>query len=116
LVISGWLENKSQLALVCGMFGLSAAIRCRVTAMTEMRVELSTVDGGRLGVDLSDPAIEFRYAEPREFLEIEASGVTAAQKYASSVTALFPLRVRLADDPDDAPLEHESLSLTELIE
>ena len=114
LVINGWLESRSQLALVGQVFNLGIALRCRVVALTEERVELGTVDGGRISVPLVDPTLTFRYAEPREFPD-PIGGLTEEQSLASSLTITFPSRVRLdaLEDVSDTP---ETVCLMELIE
>ena len=115
LVMNGWLENQSQLVLVGQLFGFAFALPCRVEALTGPGVQLSTKDGGRIAVGLWESGVEFRYAEPREFPAIEASsGLTAAQKIASSVSVLFPSRG--LDSQDDPGPEPEMVSFMELID
>ncbi|HEY2858760.1 MAG TPA: hypothetical protein VGJ21_10120 [Terracidiphilus sp.] len=112
LVINGWLENQSQLVLVAQLWGFSVALRCRVAFLNaEWTVGLLTSDAGRIGVELSEPGTEFKYAEPREFPELVASsGLSAAQRVASSITILFPPRE--SSDGED----REVVSLIELID
>ena len=115
--MNGWLESQSQLALVGNLFGLAVTLRCRVGLVEDARVELVTSDGGRIAVVLSDPGINFKYAEPREFPEMGASSeMTAGQQFSSIIGVLFPRRI-LADFPDDTEdvSEAESLMLMELI-
>lgn len=110
LVMNGWLENQSQLALVGQLSGLGMALHCRVGALTEFGIELTTSDGGRLAVSLWETGAEFKYAEPREFPALEAScELTAAQRIASSVSALFPV----VEGSDDS--ERECISFIELV-
>ena|SRR5450631_596475 len=109
LLMNGWLENQSQLVLIGQLSGIAAALRCRVDALTELGVELSTSDGRKVAVALWQTGAEFKYAEPREFPAIEASsGITAAQRFASSVTALFP------GERDSGNSEPDHLSFIEL--
>jgi hypothetical protein len=110
LVMNGWLTSRSQLALAGHLLGFTVTLRCRVDLLTDTGVELSTSDGGRIGVDLADPTMEFRYAEPREFPEIE---VTEEQGLASSLTALRWRRFGADGKPSSEP---ESLYLIELVE
>jgi len=91
LVIRGWHQNQTQLALTADIFRVAIQLRCRVTAVSDTWIELSTADKGRLAFDFSDPETIFRYTEPREFAELSAKlGLSPAQRIASSVTALFP--------------------------
>lgn len=118
LVMNGWLENQSQLALVGNLFGLAVALRCRVGFIDAAKVELETSDGGRIAVDLSGPGLDFKYAEPREFPEMDVSSeITAGQQFSSMIAVLFPRRL-LADLPNDVEdvSEAESLMLMELID
>jgi hypothetical protein len=109
LRLKGWLESQSQLVLVANIFRFAAALRCKVSGVSDSWVELSTIDGGRLAIDLSDPEVIFRYTEPREFAELSAKlGLKPAQRFAASVTALFPSEGESA--------ECESMMLMELVE
>ena len=112
----GWLENQSQFAFVFQLFGANASLRCKISTLSETGAELSTNDGGRLSIDLVDSGMVFQYAEPREFPEIEASGITVAQAFASSLAAVLPLRPRLDGSTETKALEAESWHLAELIE
>lgn len=118
LVMNGWLDNQSQLALVGNLFGFAVTLRCRVRLVEDTRVELVTSDGGRIAVVLSDPGIDFKYAEPREFPEIGASSeMTAGQQFSSIIAVRFPRRI-LADLPADTVdvSEAESFMFMELID
>jgi hypothetical protein len=109
LVIRGWHDNQTQLALTANVFRFAVALRCRVTAVSDSWIELSTADNGRLAVDFSDPETIFRYTEPREFAELSARlGLSPAQRLASSLTALFP------SEGDSSPVE--SVMLMELVD
>jgi len=115
LILNGRLERQSQLTLVGSLFGFRVAVRCQVKELTDTAVLLLTADGGRLAVDLSIQETAFRYSEPRELPDMErTTGLPFAQKIASSVTILFPLRA-LPDSTDDTVLEAESLSFIETI-
>lgn len=109
LILNGWLQNQSQLALVGQLWGFCLAVRCRVEFVTDDAVGLATADGGRIVVALSEPGTDFRYAERREFPELaEKFGVTEEHLSAPSLTMLFPSR----SEDDDA----ESLHFSELID
>jgi hypothetical protein len=110
LVMDGWLTSQSQLALLGHLLGFKFTLRCRVSLLTDVEVELASSDGGRIGVDLADPTMEFRYAEPREFPEIE---VTGEQGFASLVMVL---RWRRFGQDGKCSSEPESLYFAELIE
>jgi hypothetical protein len=112
LVINGWLENQSQLVLIAQLWGISVALRCRVGFLNdEWTLGLLTSDAGRIGIDLSEPGTEFKYAEPREFPELAASsGLSAAQRVASSVTLFFPPRESSEGE------DRECVSIIELID
>lgn len=109
LMINGWLENQSQLVLIANVSRFAVAVRCRVTRSSDFWVELSTVDNGKLAVGLFDPAAIFKYTEPREFSDLSTKlGLSAAQRFASSVTAMLP--------SEDESLESESIMLMELVD
>lgn len=107
LIMNGWLENQSQLALVGQLWGFALAVRCRIEVLTDDAVGLATSDGGRIVVDISEPGTEFKYAEGREFPKLaERFGLTGEHLFAQSITMLFPSR-----SEDEAP---ESLHFAEL--
>ena len=108
LMVNGWLESRSELALVANMLRFAVALRCRVVAVSDFGIQLVTADNGNLAIGLFDPEAVFRYMEPREFSELSAKfGLTAAQEFASSVTVMFP--------SEDESSEPESLMLMELV-
>lgn len=111
IVIKGWLENHSHLALQCSLLGFSVALRCIVTALTDFGVELSTGDEGRIAVGLWEEGTEFRYDEPRGFPELaESLELSAGQKIASSVTVVFPARTHCFSG------ERETVNFMELVD
>lgn len=109
LILNGWRENHSQLALVGQLWGFGLALRCRVDFVTDEAVGFSTSDGGRIVVSISEEGTDFRYAVLREFPELaDKFRLSAEQRSASSLTMLFPSR----SEDDDS----ESLHFSELIE
>jgi hypothetical protein len=109
LVMNGWLENQSQVALVGQLWGFALAVRCRIEVVTDESVGLTTSDGGRIVVDISEPGTAFKYAERRELPKLaERFGLTGEQLFAPSITMLFPSRSE-EDEPS------ESLHFAELI-
>lgn len=108
LIMNGWLENHSQLALVGQLWGFAVALRCRVGAVSDEAVILLTSDGGQIVVGVSEEGTEFKYSEIREFPELAAKfGLTDAQRFSSSLTMLFP--------PRDVAADPECLSFIELV-
>ena len=100
LVLSGWLDSHSQIALVGQLWGFVLALRCRVDFVSDESVGLVTADGGRIVVALSEPGTDFRYAALREFTElVDKFGLSEEQQSASSLTMLFPSRSE-GDDPE----------------
>lgn len=68
--------------------------------MTEETVGLSTSDGGRLVVSISEEGTDFKYAVLREFPELaDTFRLSEEQQSASSLTMLFPSRSE-GDDPE----------------
>lgn len=109
LLINDWLESQSQLVLFVNIFRCAVALRCKVSRASDFWVELSTADNGKVAVALFDPDAVFRQTEQREFSALSAKlGLTVAQRFASSVTAMFP-----SEDESSRP---ESLMLIELVE
>jgi len=50
-------------------------------------------DGGRIAIDISEPGVDFRYSQMREFPEFAKKwNLTAAQAFASSLMVVFPPR------------------------
>jgi hypothetical protein len=100
LILNGWRDSHSQLALTGQLWGFAFALRCRVDFVTDETVGLSTSDNGHIVVVISEEGTDFRYAELREFPELaEKFGLTAEQQFASSLTMLFPPRSE-GDDPE----------------
>jgi len=109
LIMNGWLESRSQLALLANTSRLAVALRCRVIEVSDFWVQLSTSDNGMLAIGVFDSGAVFRYTEPREFSELSTKlGLTAAQEFASSVMVMFP--------SEDASSEAESIMLIELVD
>lgn len=108
-----WLENQSQLALISARLWFVCALRCRVSLITETGVELSTADGGRITVELSDPDMEFKYAEPREFYHLAAT-LTESQRLAPSLMILLPDRGH-DDSHDDEQSPPETIYFAEIV-
>jgi hypothetical protein len=94
LLVNDWLENHSQLAVVGQLSGRSFVLeRCRVVFVAVSSIELVTGDGEKIRIDTSEPGIEFKYAQPREFSEFASKhGLTEEQKLASSLIMFFPPR------------------------
>jgi hypothetical protein len=113
LVLSGWLEKGTPLSLVGEFLNLGVALKCKVAVLIDDQLGLSTEDGGRIQVNLSDSELISRYSEPRELPKfVAAHDLTAAQQCASAVHFLFPSRAG-----DDSPADEEafeSLTLMEL--
>ena len=113
LVLSGWREKQSTLALVCRLYRLDMAVKCKVILVTDTAVGLIN-DSGKFVLDLSDPEIGCRYSETREVPELAKKfDLTAEQQCLSSLTFLFHTSETPEFTEDD--LEHESVTLMELI-
>jgi hypothetical protein len=109
LVMNGWLENQSQLALVGQLWGFALALRCRVGFVSDETVGLITSDGGKVVVGLSEEGTKFKYSEMREFSELARKlDLTPEQRFASSLMLMFP--------PRDVGADLETLYFAELID
>lgn len=113
LVMKSWLENQAQLTLVGQLQSLAVALRCRVGYISNEIVGLVTEDGGKLAIDVSEPEVEFRYSEPREFPAIaEKLGLSIEQQFASGLTIYFPRSFFVEGEETE---DLEMLHLSELI-
>jgi hypothetical protein len=114
LVMNGWLSKKSALVICSSFYGFQAMVRCRVSALSDKSVELSTVDGGRFVVHL-DAAKFFKYFEIREFLPaLGLPDLTEEELLSQALGVGLPLRA-LKDHPEVPPIS-ESVVFMELVE
>jgi hypothetical protein len=112
LVLSGWREKQSRVALVCRLYRLDMAAVCRVLLLTDDSVGL-TNDSGKFVLDLSDPEMECRYSEPREVPELAKKfGLTTEEQCLSSLAFVFGTSEMLESFEHDS--EPESVTLMEL--
>jgi hypothetical protein len=112
LVLSGWREKQSTIALVCRLYRLDMATKCKVILLTDTAIGLIN-DTGKFVLDLSDAEIECRYSEPREIPELAKKfDLTTEQQCLSSLTLIFSGSMTSEVSEDD--FEPESVTLMEL--
>jgi hypothetical protein len=112
LVLSGWREKQSRVALVCRLYRLDMAAICKVLLVTDAAVGLVN-DAGKFVLDLSDPDIECRYSEPREVPELAKKfDLTTDQQCLSALTFIFG--TSMPPESFEEEFEPESVTLLEL--
>ena len=113
LVLSGWREKESTIALVCRLYRLDMAAMCKVLLVTDTAIGLVN-DSGKFVLDLSDPEIECRYSEPREAPELAKKfDLTTEQQCLSTLTFLFGTSEIPKVQDDEDRFEPESITLME---